>query len=101
VEKKKPHYSLREIKNLIKEGKVVITRNSQKTAGSIYGFDFDQIIEVVINLDSSDFYKSMTSHNDNKLWHDVYKKRTSSDYFYIKLQILQDDALVISFKGVE
>jgi motility quorum-sensing regulator / GCU-specific mRNA interferase toxin len=101
VEKKKPHYSLKEIKKLINEGMVFITRNAQKTAGELYGFDFDQIIDVVIKIEISDFYKSMTSHNDNKLWHDVYKKRTESEFYYIKLQIFEGDALVISFKEVE
>lgn len=101
MEKKKPHYSLREIKNLINDGKVFITRNAQRTAGEIYGFDFDQILEIVSKLDISDFYKSMTSHNDNKLWHDVYKKRSNTEFYYIKVQILDGSALVISFKEVE
>jgi len=61
------------------------------------GFDFDGIVAVVLALTSEDFYKSMTTHADHRIWQDVYKPTTHAGAVYLKLTVL-DDVLIVSFK---
>ncbi|TGL84791.1 type II toxin-antitoxin system MqsR family toxin [Leptospira mtsangambouensis] len=101
MEKRVCHYPLKKIKELIMEGKFSITKNAQKTAIEQFGFGETEIINEVLNLHNSDFFKSMTSHNNHLLWHDVYKKESNYHKLYIKIQISNSNTLVISFKGDE
>lgn len=53
---------------------------------------------VVLALTLSEFYKSMTTHADHRIWQDVYRtKTTSGDDVYLKLTVI-DDVLIASFK---
>jgi motility quorum-sensing regulator / GCU-specific mRNA interferase toxin len=53
---------------------------------------------VVMSLTSDNFYKSMTTHADHKIWQDVYHaKTTTSADVYLKLTVI-DDVLIVSFK---
>jgi motility quorum-sensing regulator/GCU-specific mRNA interferase toxin len=53
---------------------------------------------VVLALTFSEFYKSMTTHADHRIWQDVYRtKTTSGDDVYLKLTVI-DDVLIVSFK---
>lgn len=61
------------------------------------GFDFEGIVGVVMALNSGDFYKSMTTHADHRIWQDVYRHRTEVGEVYLKLTVI-DDVLVVSFK---
>ena len=61
------------------------------------GLNFDDMVEVVLNLTSGDFYKSMTTHSDHKIWQDVYKPTTKAGELYLKLTVI-DDVLIVSFK---
>lgn len=55
---------------------------------------------VVLSLSPSDFYKSMTTRNDHRIWQDVYHaKTTDSDKVYLKLTVI-DDVLIVSFKAL-
>lgn len=44
-----------------------------------------------------DFYKSMTTLADYKVWQDVYRVSTTDREIYLKLMIV-DDLLIVSFK---
>lgn len=70
MEKKTPHCKLHTVKALIEAGKVRSTL-SALTGGAALGFDFDGIVSVVMALAPADFYKSMTTHADHKVWQDV------------------------------
>ena len=61
------------------------------------GFGFDEIIGVVAALAPRDFYKSMTTHADHRIWQDVYRPKTAASEVYLKLTVL-DDVLIVSFK---
>lgn len=53
---------------------------------------------VVMTLTTADFYKSMTTHADHRIWQDVYRTRTSDGVeVYLKLIVI-DDLLIVSFK---
>ena len=44
-----------------------------------------------------DFYKSMTTHADHRIWQDVDHPTTAAGDVYLKLTVA-DDVLVVSFK---
>jgi motility quorum-sensing regulator/GCU-specific mRNA interferase toxin len=50
-----------------------------------------------VALSPADFYKSMTTHADYKVWQDVYRPSTSAGDVYLKLTVV-DDLLIVSFK---
>ena len=53
---------------------------------------------VVLALTPADFYKSMTTHADHRIWQDVYHaKLTSGNEVYLKLTVI-NDVLIVSFK---
>jgi motility quorum-sensing regulator/GCU-specific mRNA interferase toxin len=96
MEKRTPRFRLSVVKALIQDGKVRITL-SALAGGAALGFDADGIIGVVMELKTKDFYKSMTSHADHRIWQDVYRPSTSTGEVYLKLTVV-DEVLVVSFK---
>jgi motility quorum-sensing regulator/GCU-specific mRNA interferase toxin len=96
MEKGTPHCKLSIVKTLLAAGKARSTF-SALTGGAALGFDFAGIIDVVASLTPSDFYKSMTTHADHRVWQDVYRPNTSAGEVYLKLTVM-DDVLIVSFK---
>jgi motility quorum-sensing regulator / GCU-specific mRNA interferase toxin len=96
VEKRTPHCQLSVVKALIQEGKIRSTF-SALTGGAALGFDFQGIVAVVLALTPKDFYKSMTTYADHKVWQDVYRPTTKAGEVYLKLTVIED-VLIVSFK---
>jgi motility quorum-sensing regulator / GCU-specific mRNA interferase toxin len=96
MEKKKPHYNLSLIKEMIAAGQVCATM-SALTGGAALDFDFADMIEVVQALTSNDFYKSMTTYADHQIWQDVYRPCTSAGEVYLKLTVIEA-VIIVSFK---
>jgi motility quorum-sensing regulator / GCU-specific mRNA interferase toxin len=96
MEKGTPHCHLPAVKALIEAGKVHATV-SALVGGAALGFDFEGIIGVVMALTTADFYKSMTTHADHRVWQDVYRPTTSGGEVYLKLTVI-DDVLIVAFK---
>lgn len=96
MEKKTPHYRLIVIKTMLDAGKVRSTQAARE-GGAAMGFDFDGMLAVVKGLAASDFYKSMTTHADHRIWQDVYRPKTPLGEVYLKLTVI-DDVLIVSFK---
>ena len=96
MEKLTPHYLLSDVKSLIQEGKVRSTI-SALAGGAALGFDLDGILGVIKALTSANFYKSMTTHSDHRVWQDVYRSTTSAGEVYVKLTVV-GDVLIVSFK---
>lgn len=44
----------------------------------------EDIVRVIKGLRRVDFYKSMTTHHDHKVWMDVYHARSDGYVIYIK-----------------
>lgn len=61
------------------------------------GLDFDAMLDVVSRIERQDFYKSMTTHADHRVWQDVYRPLTSIGQLYLKLTVIED-VLIVSFK---
>ena len=96
MEKATPHYNLPAVKTLIEAGKVRSTQSALVGAAAM-GFNFDGIIAVIMALTPKDFYKSMTTHADHRIWQDVYRPATDAGEVYLKLTVI-DDVLIVSFK---
>lgn len=96
MEKRTPQCKLAVVKAMVAAGRVRTTV-SALAGGAALGFGFEQIIGVVSALTPKDFYKSMTTHADHRVWQDVYRPKTSAGEVYLKLTVL-DDVLIVSFK---
>ena len=96
MEESTPHCRLPVVKAMIEAGKVRSTM-SALAGGAALGFDFAGIVEVVLALTPADFYKSMTTHADHRVWQDVYRPMTAAGEVYLKLTVI-DDVLIVSFK---
>ncbi|MFQ5510134.1 MAG: type II toxin-antitoxin system MqsR family toxin [Leptospirillia bacterium] len=96
MEKRKPHCALPVIREMVEAGKVHSTMSALSGAAAL-GLDFDEMVEVVKSLTPADFYKSMTTHTDHRIWQDVYRPTTPAGEVYLKLTVI-DDVLIVSFK---
>lgn len=96
MEKYTPHCKLSVIKTLIENGKVSSTVSALKGAAAL-GFDFADMLNVINALTAADFYKSMTTHADHRVWQDVYRTKTESGEVYLKLTVAEG-VLIVSFK---
>jgi len=81
---------------MIEAGKVRSTV-SALAGGAALGFDFAGIVGIVKALTPAEFYKSMTTHADHRVWQDVYRLTTPAAEVYLKLTVI-DDVLIVSFK---
>ena len=96
MEKRTPHCKLAVVKELVAAGRVRTTV-SALAGGAALGFGLEEVIGVVAALTPRDFYKSMTTHADHRVWQDVYRPKTPAGEVYLKLTVI-DDVLIVSFK---
>ncbi len=102
MEKRKPHYGLAQVKELIRDGSYRATRTALLSAARDFGFiEASQLAGCVLQLESGDFYKSMTTQYDSTLWQDVYHTLVRDRRAYVKVQIMDDNTVIISFKDLE
>lgn len=98
MEKGTPHCKLSVVKALVEAGKVRATGSAFIGARDLGINDLAGMCAVVLSLVPSNFYKSMTTNTDHRIWQDVYHARTASDdEVYLKLTVI-DDVLIVSFK---
>lgn len=98
MEKKKRHNSLETVKKLVNDGNWEITQTAAANAWFDFGFLKADIHDVLLNLNTHDFYKSMTSYDDASIWQDVYRPVIKGIMAYVKVNILDDQTIVIQFK---
>ena len=98
MEKRTPHCKLSVVKALIKAGQVRATGSAFIGARELGINDLAGMCAVVMTLTSDNFYKSMTTHADHRIWQDVYHAKTlGGDDVYLKLTVI-NDVLIVSFK---
>ena len=98
MEKNTPHCKLNLVKTLIETGKVKATASAFSGARDLGIENLAGMCAVVMSLNGSNFFKSMTTHADHRIWQDVYHATTASgDDVYLKLTVI-DDLLIVSFK---
>ena len=96
MEKKTPHCKLTIVKTMVEAGKVRAT-SAARVGGAARGLTFDRMVDVVMGLKVADFYKSMTTHADHRIWQDVYRPTTPFGVVYLKLTVIED-VVIVSFK---
>jgi motility quorum-sensing regulator/GCU-specific mRNA interferase toxin len=98
MEKSTPHCKLPAIKALIEAGQVRATASAFNGARELGINDLAGMCGVVFSLIPADFYKSMTTYADHRVWQDVYRTKTANgDEVYLKLTVI-DEVLIVSFK---
>lgn len=96
MEKRTPHCALTVVKTLVSAGKVRTTHAARSGASEL-GLTLSDMLDVVSSLKQADFYKSMTTYADHRIWQDVYRPSTAAGDVYLKLTVI-DDVLIVSFK---
>ena len=96
MEKRVPHCPLAVVRLFVTAGKVRTTQSARAGAADL-GLEFQDMLDVVIALTPTDFYKSMTTHADHTVWQDVYRPTTPFGDVYLKLTVIED-VLIVSFK---
>ena len=98
MEKQTQHYDLTVVKaRVTRDGIFTFTATARKGASAL-GLSEAVAVGMVLNLQRSQLFKSMTTHADHRVWQDIYHAFCpDGKAAYIKLT-LQDGALVIPFK---
>lgn len=98
MEKPTPHYDLLAIQALaVKLGATAFTKTALD-GGREMGLTLSEMLSVVGGLTRRNFYKSMTTHFDHRVWQDVYHAQTPvGKEAYIKIT-MSGAAPVIQFK---
>ena len=99
MEKRTPHYPLARIQfDVARLGSAAFTKTALD-GGRAMGLTSVEMLEVVASLRLANFYKSMTTHADHRIWQDVYKPVFKGYDLYVKVQLLEGKAMVVSFKA--
>jgi motility quorum-sensing regulator / GCU-specific mRNA interferase toxin len=75
MEKRKPHCPLETVHSLIETEQVRATMSALRDAAAM-GLAFDDMLDVINALTMADFFKSMTTIADHRVWQDVYRPTT-------------------------
>ncbi len=98
MEKGSPHCKLSIVQALVEGGHVRATASAFIGARELGINDLAGMCAIIMALRSANFYKSMTTHADHRIWQDVYHAKTSRGAeVYLKLTVI-DDVLIVSFK---
>ncbi len=81
AEKRKPAYDLGAFKAAAPRMRVTVVATRSAAA---LGFGRADIETVIQSMQRRQFYKSMTSFTDHRLWQDVYHVPSSAGMLYIK-----------------
>ena len=97
MEKRNPHYTLSKIQaQMTSIDEMNMTESSRKGA-RLAGMKMADAMSVIQSLSSNQFYKSMTTHQDHRIWQDVYHGEWCNKPLYIKFQ-QAGEYFVVSFK---
>ena len=98
MEKRTPHYNLARIQaDVARLGAAAFTKTALD-GGRAMGLTSAEMLGVIASLTRRDFYKSMTTYADHRVWQDVYHAPTPvRKDAYIKIT-MRAAAPVIQFK---
>jgi motility quorum-sensing regulator / GCU-specific mRNA interferase toxin len=98
VEKRTPHYDLARVQADVAQLGAASFTKTALDGGRNMGLTTTEMLAVIASLTRRDFYKSMTTYSDHRVWQDVYHAGTPvRREAYIKIT-LRDAAPVIQFK---
>jgi motility quorum-sensing regulator / GCU-specific mRNA interferase toxin len=98
VEKRIPHYDLQHVQTEVVRLGVSAFTKTAFDGGRAMGLTTKEMLGVIASLSRRNFYKSITTFADHRVWQDVYHAATPlRKDAYIKIT-LRDSAPVIQFK---
>ena len=98
MEKRTPHYELARIQEQVRRLRAAAFTKTALDGGREMGLTTAEMVAVISSLSRRNFYKSMTTYADHRVWQDVYHADTPvNKRAYIKIT-LRDLAPVIQFK---
>lgn len=98
MEKRRPHYDLRIIKATFARVETLrLTRTAHDSALRM-GLTLADVVEIILGITQRQFYKSMTSIHDSRIWQDVYHVRHRDLVIYLKFTVDVSGYSLISFK---
>ena len=77
-----------------------MTRTARKSTVKI-GLRLEDVVCIIQSLTPQNFYKSMTTYADHRVWQDVYHARFNQIELYIKFMVDPEGHLIVSFKEKE
>ena len=76
MEKRTPHYELARVQaDVARLGAAAFTK-SALDGGRTMGLTTAEMLAVIASLSRREFYKSMTTYTDHRMWQDVYHAAT-------------------------
>lgn len=98
MEKRTPHYDLPHVQIVVARLGAAAFTKTALDGGRQLGLTTAEMLSVIASLSRREFYKSMTTYADHRIWQDVYHAATPvRKQVYIKTT-LRDAAPVIQFK---
>ncbi len=98
MEKRSPHYDLGTIRQTFSTVDALRITRSAIVAAEGLGLTLADIVALIQTITREQFYKSMTSIVDHRVWQDVYHVSWSDLVLYVKFTTDIEGYLVISFK---
>ena len=99
MEKRTQHFRLRDIQAQMNSIQGLRLTDSAKTGIRLAGMVNEDAVKVVQGLSRRNFYKSMTTNADHRVWQDVYHAEWNGLELYVKFQRdTQGFYFTISFK---
>ena len=99
MEKRKPHYLLRDIKAAFADPAKLNRSFASKQGADALKMDDQAVVTAIHALTTADFDKSMTSYANPQVWQDVYRPMVGKTELYAKFTLDSMKALLlISFK---
>ncbi len=98
MEKLLPHFALGTIKVAFSTVAGLRMTKSALTASEALGLTLSDVVALIQGLTPEQFYKSMTSLADHRIWQDVYHVPHGGTVLYVKFTTDAEGYLVISLK---
>jgi len=96
TEKRKPTYDLEAFK--VAADRMRVTLIATRTAAAL-GFGRAEMVATIQTMQRTQFYKSMTSYGDHRIWQDVYHVPSPAGTLYVKFTAdVVSEFLLLSFK---
>lgn len=100
MEKRTPHYNLKEIQVQMAEvGGLRLTSSARRGLHEL-DFGVTDAIAAIQGLVPRYLRKSMTTYADHQVWQDVYTTEYRGEALYIKFQQDEDGYFTVSFKAL-
>ena len=98
MEKRRASFNLETIQTELGSLNSLRMTRSASRGARVLGFDDQDVVDVITALSRTDFYKSMTTYADHRVWQDVYKTSAKGVALYVKFTMDADGHFLISFK---